>query len=72
MSKAISIRITDALASRLDAISRETERPKSFHVQKALEAYLADLADLQISIDRLHDSSDVTLSIEEMRKELEL
>ena len=72
MSKAVSIRIPDELASKLDEISKETERPKSFHVQKALEAYLADLADLQIAIDRLHDASDATLTIEDMRKELEL
>ena len=72
MSKAVSIRIPDDLASKLDEISKETERPKSFHVQKALEAYLADLADLQIAIDRLHDASDGVLNIEDMRKELEL
>ena len=72
MSKAISIRIPDDLASKLAEVAKETERPKSFHVQKALEAYLADLADLQIAIDRLHDSSDPVLTIEDMRKELEL
>jgi RHH-type rel operon transcriptional repressor/antitoxin RelB len=72
MSKAISIRISDDLASKLAEISKETERPKSFHVQKALEAYLSELADLQIAIDRLRDSSDSILSIEDMRKELEL
>jgi RHH-type rel operon transcriptional repressor/antitoxin RelB len=72
MSKAVSIRIPDDLASRLDEISKETERPKSFHVQKALEAYLSEAADLQIAIDRLHDSSDSILTVEDMRKELEL
>jgi len=72
MSKAISIRISDNLASKLAEIAEETERPKSFHVQKALEAYLAELAELQIAIDRLRDSSDPVVSIEDMRKELEL
>jgi len=72
MSKAISIRISDALASRLSEIAEETERPKSFHVQKALEAYLSDLAELQIAIDRLRDPSDPAVSLEDMRKELEL
>ena len=72
MSKAISIRISDDLASKLTEISKETERPKSFHVQKALEAYLTNVADMQIAIDRLHDSSDSILSIEDMREELEL
>jgi RHH-type rel operon transcriptional repressor/antitoxin RelB len=72
MSKALSIRIPDDLASKLDEISKETERPKSFHVQKALEAYLSEVADLQIAIDRLRDSSDSILTVEDMRKELEL
>jgi RHH-type rel operon transcriptional repressor/antitoxin RelB len=72
MSTAISIRIPDKLASKLSEISKETERPKSFHIQKALEAYLAELADIQVAIDRLHDTSDPVVSVEDMRKELEL
>ena len=72
MSKAISIRIPDDLALRLAEISMETERSKSFHVQKALEVYLAELADLQVAVDRLHDNSDPVVSLEDIRKELEL
>ena len=69
MSKAISIRIPDDLASKLSEIAKETERPKSFHVQKALEAYLVELADLQVALDRLHDTSDPIITTDEMRKE---
>jgi len=72
MSTAISVRIPDKLASKLSEISKETERPKSFHIQKALEAYFAELADIQVAIDRLHDTSDPVVSVEDMRKELEL
>jgi RHH-type rel operon transcriptional repressor/antitoxin RelB len=72
MSKAISIRLSDDLASKLSDIAEETERSKSFHVQKALEAYLAELADLQIALDRLHDTSDSIVTADDMRKELEL
>jgi len=72
MSTSISIRIPDDLASQLSEISLETERPKSFHVQKALEAYLDDLADLQVAFDRLRDTSDPVISLSEMREELEL
>jgi len=72
MSKAISVRIPDDLASKLSEIAKETERSKSFHVQKALEVYLAELADLQVALDRLHDASDPVVTIDEMRKELEL
>lgn len=72
MSTAISIRIPEELASKLDEIARETERPKSFHVQKALEVYLNELADLQVALDRLHDTSDPVISIDDMRNELGL
>ena len=72
MSKALSIRIPDDLASKLSEIAEETERPKSFHIQKALESYLNELADLQVAYDRLHDTTDPVISIEDIRKELEL
>ena len=72
MSKAISVRLPDDLASKLSEIAKETERSKSFHVQKALEVYLDDLADLQVALDRLHDTSDPIVTSDEMRKALEL
>ena len=72
MSTTISVRIPDNLAVKLSEISLETERPKSFHVQKALETYLNELADLQVAFDRLHDTSDPVISLADMRKELEL
>jgi len=72
MSKPISIRIPDELDSKLSEIASETERPKSFHVQKALEAYLAELADFHVALDRLHDTSDPIVTTEDMRKDLAL
>lgn len=72
MSKALSIRVPDALDLKLTEIAKETERPKSFHIQKALEAYLNEVADLQVAYDRFHDITDPVISIDDMRKELEL
>jgi len=72
MSKAISIRIPDELNLKLSEIAQETERPKSFHVQKALEVYLAELAELQVALDRFHDTSDPIITTDDMRKDLEL
>ena len=65
MSKAISVRLPDDLALKLSEIAKETERSKSFHVQKALEVYLGDLADLQVALDRLHDTSDPIVTSDE-------
>ena len=72
MSTAISVRLPKNLANQLDGIAKETERPRSFIIQKALEFYIEDFADLQIALDRLHDKSDEILSAKEMRKSLGL
>jgi RHH-type transcriptional regulator, rel operon repressor / antitoxin RelB len=72
MTKALSVRVTDDLDLKLSEIARETERSKSFHVQKALEAYLSEIAELQVAYDRLHDTADPIIAIDDMRKELEL
>ena len=68
MSTAISVRISDELASKLSEISKETERPKSFPIQTDLEAYLTELADIQVAIDRLHDTSDPVISFDDISK----
>jgi len=58
MSTAISVRLPEKLANALEQISKETERPKSFHIQKALEMYFEERADLHIALDRLNDPTD--------------
>ncbi len=72
MSTAISVRIPKELANQLDSIAKETERPRSFIIQKALESYIEDFADLQIALDRLHDKGDEIISSNEMRRSLGL
>lgn len=72
MSTAISVRLPDELAKQLDGVAGETERPKSYIIQKALESYLQDRADLQVALDRLHDTSDRIISAREMRRKLGL
>ena len=70
MNTAVSVRIPDALIQQLDNMAKKTERSRAFHIQKALETYLEEQADLQIALDRLHDTSDQIISLEEMRKEI--
>lgn len=70
MSTVISVRLSKELSDELENISKETERPRSYIIQKALESYIEDYADLQIALDRLHDKSDRVISSQEMRKSL--
>ncbi len=70
MSTAVSIRLPNEIVEQLDGISKETERPRSYIIQKALESYIEDYADLQIALDRLHDKTDATISGKELKKSL--
>jgi RHH-type rel operon transcriptional repressor/antitoxin RelB len=72
MSTAISVRLPKALADQLDTVAEETERPRSYIIQKALESYIEDYADLQVALDRLHDKADPVVSGKELRKSLGL
>ena len=72
MSTAVSIRLPNTMAKELNHIAEETERPRSFHVQKALESYIEDFADVQIALDRLRDQKDTVVSSRGMRKSLDL
>ena len=72
MSVAISVRLSDSVAKRLSRTAKESERSRSFVVQKAVETYLDDFADFQVSLDRLRDNSDPVISSKEMRKSLGL
>jgi RHH-type rel operon transcriptional repressor/antitoxin RelB len=72
MSTAISVRLPKGLADQLDSIAKDTERPRSFIVQKALESYIEDYADLQVALDRLRDKGDEVVSSKDMRKSLGL
>jgi RHH-type rel operon transcriptional repressor/antitoxin RelB len=72
MNTAISVRLPEELAERLKSVAMETERPRSFIIQKALESYLEDYADLQVALDRLHDRTDTVVSGAELRKSIGL
>ena len=72
MSSTISIRATPEILNRLNAVASETERSKSYHILKAIEYYLEEHADLQIALDRLHDTGDEVISSQKMRKNLGL
>jgi RHH-type rel operon transcriptional repressor/antitoxin RelB len=72
MNTAISVRLPKGLASQLDSIAKETERPRSFIIQKALESYIEEFADLLIALDRLLYKVDEVMSAKEMRESLGL
>ena len=72
MSTAISVRLPDIIAKKLGLVAMETERSRSFVITKAVENYLDDVADFQVALDRLHDTSDPVISSKDMRASLGL
>jgi RHH-type transcriptional regulator, rel operon repressor / antitoxin RelB len=72
MNTAFSVRLPQDLAEHLNSIAKETDRSRSYIIQKALESYINDYADLQVALDRLHDTADPVISSKELRKSLGL
>ncbi|MCH7497658.1 MAG: ribbon-helix-helix protein, CopG family [Candidatus Marinimicrobia bacterium] len=72
MSTTVTVRLRDEIAKLLDEIARDTERSRSFHIQKAVIAYLEEFADAQVALDRLRDKKDTIITAQEMRKVLGL
>ena len=72
MAHAISLRLPNELAKGLDLLADLTERPRSYLIRKALEAYLAEYADYQIALDRLRAKEDSLISGSDLRKRLGL
>ena len=72
MNTSLSVRISEPLAKELDEVAKSTERSRSFHIQQALKSYLKEQDDLQIALDRLQDSTDPVVSMEDMKKSLDV
>ena len=72
MNTSLSVRISESLARELDEVAKSTERSRSFHIQQALKSYLKEQADLQTTLDRLQDSTDPVVSMEDMKKSLDV
>ncbi len=70
MSVSLSIRLSHRTAKALEELAKATDRPKTYFIEKALEAYLPEYADYQVALDRLRDKGDPIISAEELRKQI--
>lgn len=71
MSKYLGVRISDDLHDLLDNISQSTNKPKAFHIKKALESYLEELVDHHDAITIMQHSKG-SYSLDEVKKRLGL
>jgi len=65
-----SVRIPDQLAARLAEIAKATKRTKSSFIIEALERFLEEREDLEISLARLRDPGAEWVDHEDVRDEL--
>lgn len=72
MTHAISVRLPEELTRALERVAAVVDRPKTYLVRKAIEAYLAEYADYQIALDRFRDKQDKIVSGAQLRKHLGL
>ena len=70
MVKARSVRLSDKLLAALDRVAEAVDRPRSYLIRKAIEAYVDEYAEYQIALDRLRDKDDHIITGQELRKRL--
>ncbi len=66
----VNVRVPKEIEERLEELTRLTHRSKSFYVREALKAYIEDLEDYYISLERLADKSSQRYTLEEVEKKL--
>jgi len=67
-----SMRLEEKLDRKLQRLAKDTERPKSYFIKKALELYLNEYDEYQIALARRADKDDEALTLAQARKALGL
>jgi len=70
MSNSVSVRLSDQTSKALEKLSKLTDRPKTYFIEKALESYLEEYADYQVALDRLRDKDDPVISSMQLKKRI--
>lgn len=68
MSEAVSVRLPEDVAKRLDELARSLDRPRTYIVTKALREYLEEYEDYLVALHRLNDKDDRMVSGRELAK----
>ena len=72
MVKPVSIRLPEGVLVALDRVASTVDRPRSYLVRKAVEAYLHEYAEYQVALDRLRDKDDKIIPGKELKRRLGL
>jgi RHH-type rel operon transcriptional repressor/antitoxin RelB len=72
VTKAISIRLDEQVLGELEALSKATERSRTFLINEAIMTYIAEYGDYRVALDRLLDKNDELIGSSELRSRLGL
>lgn len=70
MSEAVSMRLSEDLAKRLNRLAKTLERSKTYIIKKALQEYIEEYEDYLIALHRLSDKEDAIITEEELVRKL--
>jgi len=70
IDEVISLRVEGDLKRRVDEVARQTGRSKAWVIRKAIDLYLEDVEDIEISEQRLADPKDKVISSDELMSRL--
>lgn len=71
MTKLAAVRLPDELEKKLEHLSKETGRSKSYYMIKALEKFIEDREDYLLAVARLEEANP-RIPYKKMRKEFGL
>ena len=70
MSEALSLRLPEDIAKKLDALAKTLERSRTYIVTKAIQEYLEEYEDYLLALHRLQDKNDAIVSEKDLVKSL--
>ena len=66
----LTLRLDEQMDRKLQKLAKESERPRSYFIKKALELYLQEYEDYEIALARRADKDDEILTLAQVRKAL--
>ncbi|HEY4699458.1 MAG TPA: ribbon-helix-helix domain-containing protein [Nitrososphaerales archaeon] len=70
ISEAVSLRLPEDMAKRLNKLAKTIERSKTYIIRKALQEYIDEYEDYLIAMHRLSDKENVIITQEELVSKL--
>jgi RHH-type rel operon transcriptional repressor/antitoxin RelB len=71
MSGAVSVRLPEELAGKLERLAVSLDRSKTYIVKRALQEYLEEYEDYLVALHRLNDKDDKIVSAKELTAALD-